>query len=198
MSTLFEIRNWLEIAFCEPVDRINESYYFDKRNCEFFSVFITDYFLTDPNDIEEYADSPYSKEELATLFERIERIEDNSTFLISIPSLTVQERKEMMYLFVETHNSLDKNELQIIVESENGRTNLDFNQKLVPEINEDWYRFKYDYIQNKADSFCNLNGIDLDTSSLWTDRKMTSMSLNIKDTIPPDHEKSKNPWWKFW
>jgi uncharacterized protein UPF0158 len=198
MNTLYEIRNWLELAFAEPADRINESYYFDRRNSEFFSVFITDYFLTDPNSEDEYPNSPYFKEELAILSERIDRLEDKASFIVSIPRLTIQERKELMLLFIDKYDSLNKDELQTIIAAENGRTNLDFNAILLPEVNEDWRKFKYNYIQTRIDSFCNLNNIDLETSSLWTDQKMNSMTLNLKDTPEAENKGSKKTWWKFW
>ena len=93
----------------------------EKRN---FRIF-TDYFLTDPNETEEYAGSSYSQEELATLSERIERLEEKSDLLLSIPGLTVHERKEMMYPFIDNHEPVNKIGLQTIADAENGRSNLD-------------------------------------------------------------------------
>ena len=54
------LREWLRIAFTEHVGLMNESYYFDRTANEFYSVFITDYFLTDPESNNDYPDSPYT------------------------------------------------------------------------------------------------------------------------------------------
>jgi uncharacterized protein UPF0158 len=80
------------------------------------------------------------------LSERVERLEDKASFIVSIPRLTIQERKDLMHLFIDKYDSLNKDELQTIIAAENGRTDLDFNAILLPEVNEDWRRFKYNYI----------------------------------------------------
>lgn len=47
-------------CFHEQVDRINGIYFFDRRDNEFYSVFITDYFLADPDATNDFPDSPYT------------------------------------------------------------------------------------------------------------------------------------------
>jgi hypothetical protein len=198
MSTPYEIRTWLERAFCEPFGRINEAYYFDRRNNEFFSVFITDYFLTDPGSTEEFPNSPYSQEELATLSQRIDRLEDNSSFIISIPRLTIQERKEIMQLFIDKQGFSQKNEIDAAIAGQNERTAFDFVGLLPTEQIEKWQQFKFNQIQMKIETFCNLNHIDLDNTTLWTDEKMTSTTFRIRNTLGSDNKKLKKPWWQFW
>ncbi|MHA4808901.1 UPF0158 family protein [Flavitalea flava] len=198
MNSLNEIKSWLQIAFAEPVDRINESYYFDSRNGEFYSVFITDYFLTDKNSTEVYSNSPYSKEELDSLSERIDRQEDNSNFILSIPRLTIEERKEVMQTFLGSHTYSNNSELLKIIDAENGRTNLDFNGMLSPEESISWQEFKYDFIQTKIDLFFNLHNIDWETCTLWTDKKMLKMTLDVRKPNGIDNKPAKKSWWKFW
>lgn len=199
MSTRHDKYEWLELAFSEQVERINESFYFDKKDNEFFSVFITDYFLTDPSSIEDYPDNPYSPKEINILAERIKRLELNDKLILSIPRLTVAERKEMMQEFILNRSYLsDISNLQKTVDSENGRTNLDFNSLLHSSAYEDWKKFKSKFIQQKIDKFCNLQNIDLDSASLWEDKKMTSISLDINKKKKKQTSEQKKPWWKFW
>lgn len=199
MSDLFNKYRWLELAFSEQIDRLNESYYFDRRDNEFFSIFITDYFLTDTSSTDEYPGNPYSAAELQTLTERIKRLEFKDTSILSVPRLTVDERKKMMEDFLESHSHLqNSNDLQKLVDTENGRTNLDFDNLLDSEEREQWRQFKSDIIQQKVDTFCNLQNINFDTANFWTDKKMTSVSLGLDDKKEKQTVEKEKPWWKFW
>jgi hypothetical protein len=199
MSDRYNIYKWLRIAFSEQVDSINESFYFDRRDNEFFSVFVTDYFLTDPLSTETYPGNPYSAEELDILAKRIQRIEDNDAVIISIPRLTIDERRQMMQAFVGNRPDLsNKDDLQKIIEAENGRTSLNFNNLLQDNIQKEWKQFVSDFIEQKADTFCNLLNINLDTASLWTDKKMLSMSFDLGNNGNEQKSEPKKPWWKLW
>lgn len=199
MSEQYNKYRWLELAFSEQIDRINEIYYFDRKDNEFFSVFITDFFLTDPSSTESYSENPYSSIELNILTERIKRLELNDELILSIPRLTVDERKEMMQEFIANRPSLNDNvELQSVIEAENGRTNLDFNNVLLSNDQEEWEQFKSKFIEQKIDTFCNLQNIDFDTTSLWTDKKMTFVSLGLGQNVIEQKSEQRKPWWKFW
>ncbi len=196
MSVSNQVREWLHIALTEQVDRINESYFFDRQDSEFYSVFITDYFLTDPNSANDFPNSPYSKDEIAILSARMDRQENNDPSIVIIPRLTVEERKEMLQTFLDQHLECETRLLNV-VDIENGRTNLDFDNLLPTDLKEKWQEFKWHFIQSKVDSFSNLYNIDLETVSLWTDKKMTTMNLDLKDTEEQEVV-VKKPWWKFW
>jgi hypothetical protein len=140
-------------------------------------------------------------EELATLFERMDRLEENASCIVSIPRLTVGERKEMMDGFLLAHSLPDEPRLKAIVAEENGRTALEFNRTLPADEYQQWCRFKPEYIAAKADIFCNLSRIDLDHASLWTDKKTTRITYNLKDRKSASGEepnRPKKPWWRFW
>jgi hypothetical protein len=199
MSSLHDKYRWLQTAFTEHFDSINESYYYDKQNNEFFSVFITDYFLTDPNSTEQFADNSNSKAELQILRERIERVEQNHASILIIPRLTIADRKQMMHDFIAQNSDMPANEKLIqIIELENGRTSLNFDSQLPDLIFQDWEHFKHNFLRQRIDSFCNLQNITLETASLWTDKKMTSMSLDLNDTKSSETGNQNKPWWKFW
>lgn len=199
MSDRHNKYRWLELAFSEHIDRLNESFYFDRKNKQFFSVFITDYFLTDSASKQNYPDNPYSVTELATLSERIDRLEHHDLQIVPIPRLTVDERIQMIEEFFANRPHIKNHvDLQKMVDSENGRTNLDFDNLLPNEDHEEWNQFKSSFIEQKIDRFCNLQSIDLDTTSLWTDRKMTTISFDLSDEREMQPIKVKKPWWKFW
>ncbi len=63
-----QIYNWLSIGFQQPADQLSEIFYYDKRDNEFFSVFVTDYFMFDENlNVAENTTTTYTKENLETL-----------------------------------------------------------------------------------------------------------------------------------
>lgn len=199
MSDRYDKYRWLELAFSEQGDRLNESYYFDRRDNEFFSVFITDYFLTHTSSTDEYPGNPYSAAEQQILTERIKRLELNDTSILTIPRLTIDERKQMMEEFLESRSHLrNSNDLQRLVDAENGRTNLDFDNLLDSEKREQWRQFKSNFIQRKVDTFCNLQNINLDIATLWIDKKMTSVSLGVDNKKEHPTVEKEKPWWKFW
>jgi hypothetical protein len=198
MSVSYSIYDWLQTAFTEPVNRINESYFFDKRDHQFYSVFITDYFLIDPHEQNDYPDSPYSTEELALLSERINRQENNVPSILDLPRLTIEERKELMQKFLDQYLPYLRESLQSLVNSEDGRTSLDFNNLLPKGTEEEWQEFKRNFIQRKIDSFCNLHSINLETATLWKDNKMTTISLNISEPEKITQEQRGKPWGHFW
>ena len=199
MSDLSYRYEWVQTAFTEPVDRINECFYFDKRDNEFYSIFITDYFLTDKNSKAELSNIPYSDEEMALLNDRINRQESNDPSILPLPRLTIDERKQMMQSFLVTQAKFDNTaRLQEAIDIENGRTNLDFNDLLDDEAKRTWKQFKSGFIRERVDSFCNLNNIDIESSTLWTQHKVTKIEMDLTDDVKPNVTKSIKPWWRFW
>ena len=187
------------MAFTEQVDRLNECFYFDRRDNEFYSVFITDFFLTDKNSQADYPNNPYSEKELALLKERLYRQEDNDSSILPLPRLTIDERKKMMQDFLDTKSEFDHKELlQTSADTESGRTNLDFNSLLDVETKQDWDQFKAAFVRQKVDSFCNLNNIDIESASLWTENKMITIDLDLTSGEKAVVTKPSKPWWKFW
>lgn len=100
--------NWLTTGFQQPAGRLSELFYFDKRDDQFFSVLVTDYFLFDNElNLAKDAISTYSKKSLASLQDRIKRIENNDLDILVIPRLGQMEEKEIqkqMNLFLHINN----------------------------------------------------------------------------------------------
>lgn len=194
MSISLTIRNWLIYAFEEPIDRINESYYFDKRDNQFFSIFITDYLFLGDNISS--TTSPYSDSELDILYDRIGRIDNQDPLTIGVPRLNLPERKQILNDFLNFHCSyLNKLDRDRLVENETGKDAFKLNYEFDNGILAMWTLYKSEQILNKAEAFFNLNNIDIESATLWVDKKVTKMEYNLtKDKIP----KKTKAWWKFW
>src|SRR6478736_3229513 len=100
--------NWLTIGFQQSADRLSEPFYYDKRDDQFFSVLVTDYFLFDDElNLAKDATSTYSEKSLGSLQDRIRRIENKDLDILAIPRLGQMEEREIqrqMNLFLQTNN----------------------------------------------------------------------------------------------
>jgi len=100
--------NWLTIGFQQSADRLSELFYYDKRDDQFFSVLVTDYFLFDDElNLAKDATSTYSEKSLGSLQDRIRRIENKDLDILAIPRLGQMEEREIqrqMNLFLQTNN----------------------------------------------------------------------------------------------
>ena len=128
MTTQEQIYNWLITGLRQSAVRFSEVFYFDKRDNQFFSILMTDYFLFDKNgDLVQDATSSYSENTLKLLADRIRRI------------------------------------------------NIDTNVIALPRLgdNED------DYLQ-KAETFLNLNSINIDESTIWEVEESGLINIKIE------------------
>lgn len=197
MSHQLSILEWLQLAFEEPVDQINECYYFDRRDNEFFSIFITDYFLLGPD--KSIVESPYSASEMLLLEDRMSRIESKDSSILYIPRLTVDERRDLVLSFLDNVNN-DDSLLRNEIDKEDGRNLFKFFKGRLPDhLKGEWYGFKMETIRPKVESFCNLENINLDTATLWTDLKVTKVELySGLESKQDQYPSRKKRWWKFW
>ena len=80
-----EIYNWLKIGFLQPSEKISEFFYFDKRDNQFFSILIADYFHFDENyNIPKNATSSYPENILKLLADRMIRIENHDQSIVAL------------------------------------------------------------------------------------------------------------------
>lgn len=202
MNKSVEIIDWLKRAFEEPVDRLNERYFFDKNHNQFFSIFVTDYFIIHevPNIT---MNLPYNESELNLLRNRINRIEQKDNSLLYVPRLSVEERKQMLNDFIgSSSHSLSNDEIDLMIENETGRKNFDLPTELNEELKNNWEIFKNEKIQEKVNTFCKLNSIDIERVSIWIDLKVTNMIIDLTESKSVLSKKDaiieKRSWWKFW
>lgn len=82
------IYNWLTSGLRQPADRLSEIFYYDKRDAEFFSILVSDYFMFDENlNVAKDTTTTYINENLEILIDRIRRIENKDVSIISLPRL---------------------------------------------------------------------------------------------------------------
>jgi hypothetical protein len=128
MTTQEQIYNWLITGLQQSPVKFSEVFYYDKRDKQFFSILMTDYFLFDGNgELNKDASSTYSEATLVLLTDRIRRINIDPQ-IIAIPRLG---------------------------DTDDG------------------------YLQ-QADSFLNLNAINVDNSTIWEVEESGSITLNLK------------------
>ena len=128
MTTQEQIYNWLITGLRQSPVRFSEVFYYDKRDKQFFSILMTDYFLFDGNgELAKNVPSSYSEATLLLLADRIRRINIDPQ-IIALPRLG------------------DSDE---------------------------------DYLQ-QADTFLNLNGINVDASTIWDVEESGSINLKLE------------------
>lgn len=146
-----QIENWLRIGFSQPEDRLSEIFYFDRRDNQFFSILVSDYFHFDENyNIPQNAISSYSEDILRVLADRMKRIENDDKSIITL-----------------------------------SRTKKD-------EDNTD------EYLNQKMETFLNLNSIDITTATIWEVDEIGSVSINLRDDDVDPKIDTKRTWCKFW
>ena len=127
MTDQEQIYNWLIAGLQQSPVKFSEVFYYDRRDNQFFSILMTDYFLFESNgELAKDATSTYSASILKLLKDRVGRI-NIDTDIIALPRL--------------------------------GDT-------------ED------DYLQ-QADSFLNLNAINIDEATIWEVEESGSITLKI-------------------
>ena len=125
MTTQEQIYNWLVMGLQQSPVRFSEVFYYDKRDNQFFSILMTDYFLFDKNgDLAKEASSSYSENTLKLLTDRIRRINIDSN-VIALPRLGsegddyVQQAEAFLNL-----NAININESTIWEVEESGSINI--------------------------------------------------------------------------
>src|SRR3954467_5273447 len=130
-----QIYNWIKIGFLQPSERLSELFYYDKRDNQFFSILVSDYFHFDENyNVPRNAASSYPEHILKMLAERMKRIENDDESIIAL-----------------------------------SRTNREEN------TNDD-------YLDQKIETFLNLNSIDIKTVTIWDVDSIGSLTIDLRTT----------------
>jgi hypothetical protein len=127
MTMQEQINNWLIEGLRQSPVKFSEVFYYDKRDKQFFSLLMSDYYLFDEKgELTKEATLVYSANTLKLLFDRVRRINIDSS-VIALPRLGDAEE---------------------------------------------------DY-QQKADSFLNLNSINVDETTIWEVEAATPITLKL-------------------
>jgi hypothetical protein len=110
-----EIYNWLIAGIQQPPERFQELFYFDKRDKEFFSILVTDYFLFDENlNVADNFTSSYSEKDIEKIGEKLKRIENQTPEIVALPRSGVSEsNQEMEYFLQQIDSFLNLNAINI-------------------------------------------------------------------------------------
>ena len=198
-----QILNWLMIGISQSPNSLNESFYFDKKEEKFFSILVTDYFMLDENlDVARDTTTTYSQESQDQLVSLIKRIDKNDRDILCIPRLTHNERRKILSDF--SHNLDNEQESEKIeslyLNTTNELTYFDktFEVESLPEIVIDWNNFKDRILLSKAESFLNLNAINLTKTSIMDFGSEGNITINLKEDGEGNEIRNKKKWWEFW
>jgi len=150
-----QIYNWMKIGLLQPSERLSELFYYDKRDNQFFSILVSDYFHFDEDyNVPENASSSYPENILKLLADRMKRIENDDKSIIPL-----------------------------------SRTNREEN------TNDD-------YLDQKIETFLNLNSINIKTVTIWDVDSIGSLTIDLTTNNDIESEINqkieKKNWWKFW
>ena len=208
MKLSTQIRNWLTIGFEQPVGSINEDFYYDKKNNEFFSIVLTDQFMLDEHlNLASDVTTTYSKQQESSLIDRIKRIELKDPEILSIDRISLDERKEVMQQFV--NNLINPDLIKILqqrIHNQDYRTKFDFyfGNEADDLTKQKWEDYKEAFLHQKVDTFLNLNNINIDTATLWDVEANGSITLDLTKKVEEKNNnvvgqaEYKKPWWRFW
>lgn len=127
MTIQEQIYNWLIIGLQQSPVRFSEVFYFDRRDKQFFSILMIDYFLFEADgELSKDAASTYSVDTLKLLKDRIARI------------------------------------------------NIDADVIALPRLGDT----EDNYLQ-QADSFLNLNAINIDEATIWEVEESGSITIEV-------------------
>ncbi|WP_017496498.1 hypothetical protein [Flavobacterium sp. WG21] len=109
-----QIENWLRIGLSQPQDRLSEIFYFDRRDNQFFSILVADYFHFDKNyNIPKNAVSSYPESTLIVLADRMKRIENVDKSIITLSRTKKGEDSTDEYLNRKMEAFLNLNSIDI-------------------------------------------------------------------------------------
>ena len=147
MTKQEQIYNWLTTGLQQPADRLSEIFYYDKRDNEFFSILVTDYFMFDENlNVAKDTTTSYTKENLETLIDRIKRIENKDVTIISLPRLgnsANTEDTEFISQQIDSFfnlNSINIDTATIWEVEEGGTITIDLKNESKPMLKKPWWK----------------------------------------------------------
>jgi hypothetical protein len=205
MNLQTQIRNWLTIAIEQPL--IAESFYYDRKANEFFSIMLTDYFMLNEDlSIPDNVSTTYTEYQETSLINRIKRIEQKDPDILSIKTVSVQERQSLMRRFVDSLT--DENLINILTQRINNQDSSTkfsfyFGDEADEMIKLRWEKIKYDFLQQKIDLFLSVYNINIDSAKLWDVNANGTITIDLtkekeKQLVIPLEKKISKTWWKFW
>ncbi|WP_281231069.1 hypothetical protein [Flavobacterium gelatinilyticum] len=139
-ENLEQIENWLKTGLSQSPERFSEMFYFDKRDNQFFSLLITDYFIfEDGFEIDKKTSTNYSEGTLKLLADRMQRIENDDSSILAVRrfgELAEEELLSKMDSFLNL-NAVDIESASVWEIEESGDVTID----LRDEKTKYWWQF---------------------------------------------------------
>ncbi|WP_423149329.1 hypothetical protein [Rubrolithibacter danxiaensis] len=193
---------WLTMAMTKPFNYINERFFYDKINEEFFSTTLLDSVLIN-DELQGTFETSYTKEEIEKLTVKLKLLEKVNTSILEIPRLTVAERREIQIQYADSLDTLNADYLKRIIEQQDGKTEFIIDEvfKANPGFNAlavNWEDYKMQAAKKKISDYTKYHSINMERSSIWhisKERIIKKASNSQTPDLLPEKEK---PWWKIW
>ncbi|QJB31962.1 hypothetical protein HF324_11410 [Chitinophaga oryzae] len=172
------------MAFSEPFYSLTETFYYDKRDKEFYSIHFADYMLlNDDLSLNEAATSSYPDGIAALIADRIGRAEKEDETIIVIPSLDLEKRKAVMQEFIT--GICDERLLNILkqrIKNHDGSQRFDFyfGEEATDDVITRWETLKRDRVITVIHQFMDYHRIDLEASHVWDIGDSFSIDLDLR------------------
>ena len=192
------------VGISQHPNSLNESFYFDKKHDHFFSIHALDYFMLDEHlDLAiDITKTSYSEQEVTKIISLIQRIDRDDKDLLFVPRLSHNERIAALndYLSTIDHpKETEKIKKQYVKDNEEF-TDFDkrFEIESTPEIADGWHHFKYDLLRPKAETFLNLNAININNARILDFGSEAGFTIDLIQDNAGHKIKPKTKWWQFW
>jgi hypothetical protein len=174
---------WLTIAFSRSSNLV-ESFYYDKRDREFYSIQFGDLFiLNEDMTLNENASSsdPLAVQQL--IADRVQREDKSDPDIVTIYPLKVEHRKEIMRAFLDQIS--DPYLLRILEQriiNQDGSQQFDFymGDEATESVKSAWETFKQARLAFYIDLFLQEHGIDLKVSRVWDADEDVDVTVKLK------------------
>ena len=182
MNNNNNILNWLAVGISESPNSLNQYFYYDKSMNEFFSILILDYLMLDEDlNLAEDITTSYSESSERAIIDKIKRIENEDSKIIPIPRLTIKEREDLLVQYLESiDDPSEKDRIEkLYLNSEKTIFNRKFKIEGKIEITEGWDKFKNDSLFSKADTFINLNNINVQSARIMEIESEGNITMDL-------------------
>ena len=101
---------------------------------------------------------------------------------------------ENLNIAKDTTANYTKENLEILIDRIRRIENKDVSIISLPRLGNSTNADNMEFISQQAESFLNLNSINIETATIWEVEKSGTITITLKNECEP----SKKPWWKVW
>lgn len=213
MNREHQILNWLSIGMTQSPGAMSELFFYDREDHLFFSLLFTDFWMLD-EDLEVAKDvtTAYTSEVQDALIKKVKKVVQEDEDILTIPRLTSSERLDLVIQFL---NLVEDKDESINIErrfkvKEGRKFNKGFDIESSDENIEKWEGFKNEVLFSRAETFLNLNGIDIHKAQVWNIEQDGDISIDLYHNEQEENGRKANvekkndtitiqrKWWEFW